>query len=99
MLSDDQCTAKRNHHENSEQTTQDGYQDDARKFEVEAEDQNRRHRHTDTESDRLTRRSGSLDDVMLEYRRVAQAQFGEDPENSYRNHGYRNGRANGKPDF
>ena len=68
-------------------------------LEIEAEDQDRRHRDADAEGDRLARRAGGLDDVVLEDRRVASAEPGEQPGYGDGNDRDRNRRAHREPDL
>jgi hypothetical protein len=72
-----QSTAERDHHQDPEQSAE--YRDHGHPpdLEFEPEDQDRRHCHADTERDGLARRPRRLDDVVLEYRRVACSELGQ----------------------
>jgi hypothetical protein len=86
VLRDDQCTPKRDHHQNAEKAAKRCYQHHTCEFQVEAEDQDCRHRHADAESDGFARGSGSLHDIVLQDRCIAKPEFRERPEQSDRNH-------------
>ena len=79
---DDQRAAQRDHHQDAEQAAEHRDQHHARDLQVEAEDQDRRHRDADAEGDRLARRAGGLHDVVLEDRRVAAARASTSSRNS-----------------
>ena len=86
VLRHDQRAAKRDHHQDSEESAQDRDQNHASQFEVEAEDQYRRHRHPDAKGDRFAGGAGRLHDVVLEDRRVAKAQSGQRAKERDRDH-------------
>ena len=79
---DDQRAPQRDHHQDAEQPAEHRDQHHARHLEIEAENQDRRHRHADAERDRLARRAGRLHDVVLEDRRVAATQSSTSSRNS-----------------
>ena len=72
MLMNDQRSPKGDHHENAEQSPKNGDEHHARDFKIEPKDHDRRHRHTETEGDRLAGRARRLDDVVFENRRIAE---------------------------
>ena len=51
VLVDDQRTPQRNHHENAQQTTEDGDQHDSGNFQIETENHDRGHGDAETERD------------------------------------------------
>ena len=51
VLLHDERAAQRNHHQDSNQSAEDRDQHDARDFEIEPENHDRRHRHAETEGD------------------------------------------------
>src|ERR1019366_2591130 len=99
MLSDDQRSSERDHHQNAKQSAK--YRDEhyARDLEIESENKNRRHRDADSECDGFTGRAGGLDDVVLENRCVARAEFREEAEDRDRYDGNGNRRADRESDF
>ena len=68
-------------------------------FEIEAENQNGRHRDADSKCDGLTRRSRCLNDVVFKDGRVAHPEFRKDSEKGNRNDGDGNGCADGQSDL
>ena len=68
-------------------------------FQVEAEDHDRRHGDADAEGDGLARRTGGLDDVVLEHRGRANAKAPEQPEQGQRNHRHRDRGADRQADL
>ncbi len=63
---DDERAAQRDHHQDAEQTTEDGDHRHAGQFQVKPEDEDGRHRHADAERDGFARRTGGLGDVVFE---------------------------------
>ena len=88
VLFDEERLPHRDHHENAEQTAEDGDGHHSRKFEVESDEQERRHGDADAECDRLAGRTRRLHDVVFENRRTAER---KQPEQRDRKHGDGNG--------
>ncbi len=90
MLSDDERAPQRNHHQDAEQTAEQGYQHYARDLEIKPQDHDRRHRYANAERYRLSSRARRLHYIVFQDRSVAQAQLRKQPEQSDRDHGHRN---------
>ena len=99
MLSHDERAAERNHHQDAEQSAEQAHQHHTADLEVETQDHNRRHGDAEAEGDGFTAGTGSLDDVILEDRRVATAEFRPKTEQGERNHRHRDGGADGDADL
>ena len=74
MLLDDESAPQRDHHQDAEQAPQHGHQHHARPFQLVTQEHQGRHRRPDAEGDRLARRAGRLDDVVLQDRRPPDAE-------------------------
>jgi hypothetical protein len=75
MLLHDERAAQRNHHEDAEQSAEHRDENDARHFEIEAEDENRRHGHAHAKRDGLACRAGGLHDVVFEHGGIAHSEL------------------------
>ena len=99
MLGHNEGPPERDHHQDSEQTPEYRDEHDTGYLKVEAEYEDSRHRDADTEGDGFAGGASSLDDVVFEDRRVAQAEPGEEAEESDRDDSDGNGCADRQPDF
>jgi hypothetical protein len=93
---DDQRAAQRDHHQDPEQPAEHRDQQDARDFQVEAENKDRGHGDAQAERDRLARRARGLHDVVLEDGGIAHARLRRKAKEGDRDHRHRNGRADRK---
>ncbi len=99
MLLHDQGAAQRDHHQYAEQPAQHRHQDHPGDLQIEAQDHDRRHGDPDAEGDRLARRTGGLDDVVLQHGGPAAAELLHDPEQGQRDHRHRDRGADRQPDL
>ena len=82
MLRHDQRAAQRDHHQDSQETTEQRHQHYARDLEVQSQNHDRGHRHADAERDRLAGGTRGLNDVVLEDSCVTEANLRKQPEQS-----------------
>src|SRR6266536_966433 len=99
MFSNDERAAQWNHHQYAEQSAQNRHEHYAGDFEIKTEDQDRRHRYAETESDGLARRTGGLDDVILQNVGITETELRNQTKDRDGDDGDRNRGAHGQAHF